>query len=98
MSAAESPGGRPPRLRGEATGETRIERRARVEHSQRALPPRLVLLTLAGFLLFGYPFLAVFSGPRRLAGIPLLYVYLFLAWGVFILVIARLVDPGGRRR
>lgn len=98
MSAPESPGGRPPRARAEPTGESRIERRARVEHSQRTLPPRLVLLTLAGFLLFGYPFLAVFSGPRRVAGIPVLYVWLFLAWGLFILAIARLVDPGGRRR
>lgn len=98
MSGPEGAGPRAPRPRGEATGETRVRRRARVEHSQRALAPRLILLTLAGLLLFGYPFLAVFSGPRRIAGIPLLYVYLFVAWGLFIAAIARLVDPGGRRR
>jgi hypothetical protein len=66
------------------------------EDSSRLLPPRLVLLALVGCLLFGYPFLAVFSRPLRLGGIPLLYVYLFVAWGAFIVAIARLVDAGER--
>ena len=57
-----------------------------------------MLLTLAGGLLFGYPFLAVFSGARRIAGIPQLYVFLFVAWAPFIAAIAWLVDSGGRRR
>ena len=57
-----------------------------------------MLLTLAGGLLFGYPFLAVFSGARRIAGIPQLYVFLYVAWALFIAAIAWLVDSGGRRR
>lgn len=96
MSAREAEGARPPRP--EATGGTPRDRRSRGESAQRLLPPRLVLLALAGCLLFGYPFLAVFSRPERVAGIPLLYVYLFVAWGAFILAIARLLDGGGRRR
>jgi hypothetical protein len=84
--------------RGESTGELRGRRRELAEMGDRLLVPRLLVLALAGCLLFGYPFLAVFSRPERIAGIPLLYVYLFLAWGLFILAIARLVDPGRRRR
>jgi hypothetical protein len=98
MSGPEPAGARPVRPRPEPTGESRSRLRARREVSQRLLPPRLILLTLAGCLLFGYPFLAVFSQALRVAGIPLLYVYLFVAWALFIVVLARLVDPGGRRR
>jgi hypothetical protein len=41
---------------------------------------RLVALFLLGLLLFNYPLLAMFNSPRVVAGIPLLYLYLFLAW------------------
>ncbi|HET7752375.1 MAG TPA: hypothetical protein VFK85_00580 [Anaeromyxobacteraceae bacterium] len=41
---------------------------------------RLVALFLLGLLLFNYPILAIFDSPRLVAGIPLLYLYLFLGW------------------
>jgi hypothetical protein len=92
------PAGPPYRGRSETGGPDRRASRALAEVTQRLLPPRLIVLALVGWLLFGYPFLAVFSRPERLFGIPLLYVYLFVAWAVFIVAIARLVDAGGRRR
>jgi hypothetical protein len=70
----------------------------RRERDSRLLPPRLVLLFLVGCLLFGYPFLALFSRPTRVAGIPVLFVYIFVVWGLFIAALARLVDSGGRGR
>ena len=88
----------PLRSRGDNAVDSRLVRRAQLEIAQRLLPPRLVVLALVGWMLFGYPFLAVFSRQERIFGIPLLYVYVFAAWGGFIAVIARLVDAGGRRR
>ncbi len=99
MSPRESPSGAvSPRSRSEAGSVDRRARRALLEVKQRLLPPRLIVLAMVGWLLFGYPFLAVFSRPDRLFGIPILYVYVFTAWAAFIAVIARLVDSGGRRR
>ncbi len=45
---------------------------------------RFVALFLLGFFLFNYPFLAVFNHARLVMGVPLLYLYLFAAWGVLI--------------
>ncbi|QQR76251.1 MAG: hypothetical protein IPJ17_07475 [Holophagales bacterium] len=99
MSPRESPSGVvSPRSRSDAGSVDRRARRALLEVKQRLLPPRLIVLAMVGWLLFGYPFLAVFSRPDRLFGIPILYVYVFTAWAAFIAVIARLVDSGGRRR
>ena len=42
--------------------------------------PRLAALFALGCLLFNYPLLAVFDRPVMVAGIPLLYAYLFGAW------------------
>jgi hypothetical protein len=41
---------------------------------------RLVALFLLGLLLFNYPLLAMFNTPRLVAGVPLLYLYLFVGW------------------
>jgi hypothetical protein len=49
---------------------------------------RFVALFLLGFFLFNYPFLAVFNHPRLVLGVPLLYLYLFAAWGVLIALAA----------
>jgi hypothetical protein len=81
-------------------GESRNWRRRRErrhEARQRLLAPRLVFLFLTGCLLFGYPLLGLLSRPLRVAGIPILYVYIFLAWGAFIAALAWLVDAGDRR-
>ena len=49
---------------------------------------RLVALFLLGFALFNYPFLAIFNHARLVLGVPLLFLYLFLAWGVVIALAA----------
>jgi hypothetical protein len=41
---------------------------------------RLFCLFLFAVLLFNYPLLALFDRPLLVAGIPLLYVCLFLVW------------------
>ena len=53
---------------------------------------RLAALSMLGCLLFNYPFLALFNNPGILFGIPVLYVYIFAAWGLLILLIAMVVE------
>jgi hypothetical protein len=47
---------------------------------------RLVALFLLGLLLFGSPLVAPFNAPRLVLGVPLLYLYLFVAWAAVILL------------
>jgi hypothetical protein len=56
----------------------------------------LVLLFVAGALLLNFPMLAVANRAVTLAGIPVLYLYLFGAWAAGILVVFLLVRPGNR--
>jgi hypothetical protein len=53
---------------------------------------RLVALFLSGCLLFNYPILSLFAGQGDLAGIPLLYVYVFGVWGLLIALMAIVVE------
>ncbi|HEX4857584.1 MAG TPA: hypothetical protein VFV17_01105, partial [Usitatibacteraceae bacterium] len=48
--------------------------------------PRLIAIFLLGFVLFNYPVLALFNVQSMVLGIPLLFIYLFLAWLVLILL------------
>jgi hypothetical protein len=48
------------------------------------LRARLIALFLAGAAGFGYPLLAAFNVPATIAGVPVLYAYLFAAWLVLI--------------
>jgi uncharacterized membrane protein (DUF485 family) len=52
---------------------------------------RLVALALLGFLLFNYPLLSLFSTDSTLLGVPLLYAYLFVSWGLLIGLMALVV-------
>jgi hypothetical protein len=56
---------------------------------------RLVALCLLGWVLFNYPVLAIFNVPAAVLGIPLLYAYIFVAWGLLILLMALAVERGG---
>ena len=54
-------------------------------------PPELdrtVALFLLGTLLLNYPLLPLFNGAGTLLGIPSLYAYLFLAWGLLVVLLA----------
>ena len=72
---------------------------------------RTLALFLLGLLLFNPPLLSLFSIDRFLADLPLLYLYLFVAWGLFIALIGwtsarigaaptgyRASPPAGQRR
>ena len=45
---------------------------------------RLVVVFLAGLLLFYSPVLVLFDRPGEWLGVPLLYWYLFAAWAALI--------------
>ena len=47
---------------------------------------RLVGLFLLGFLFFNYPLLSLFNLRSYVVGIPLLYLYIFSAWTVLIVM------------
>jgi predicted permease len=49
---------------------------------------RLIGLFLLGCLLFNYPILSIFNRAIFIDGVPLLYVYLFAAWVMIILLTA----------
>ena len=56
---------------------------------------RLVALFLLGWLLFSYPLLSLFNTGGALWGIPLLYIYLFVAWAALIAAMIIVIE---RRR
>ena len=47
---------------------------------------RLVGLFLLGILLFNFPLLTLFNRPVLALGIPVLYLYLFTAWSLLIIL------------
>jgi hypothetical protein len=53
---------------------------------------RLIGLFLLGCLLFNFPLLALFNQPATILGIPLLYTYLFAAWGLLIALVALIME------
>jgi hypothetical protein len=53
---------------------------------------QLIALFLVGCLLFNYPLLALFSQDGLVWGIPLLYVYIFIAWAVLIGLLATIIE------
>jgi uncharacterized membrane protein len=53
----------------------------------------LIALFLLGALVFAPPLLIIFNKAIRILGIPLLYFYLFAAWGALIALVALAVEP-----
>lgn len=53
---------------------------------------RLVALFLLGNILFNYPLLTLFNRPEVVLGIPMLYVYVFGAWALLIVLLAHIVQ------
>jgi hypothetical protein len=56
---------------------------------------KLVATFLLGAVLFNYPVLSLFNRAAAALGIPLIYAYIFLAWGGLIALTAWIVE---RRR
>ena len=57
----------------------------------RLISSRLAAVGVLGFLLLNYPLLALVDLPRRVFGVPLLWLYLYLVWGALIAVLALIV-------
>jgi hypothetical protein len=55
----------------------------------------IALFVLALFA-FSPPMLAIFGAPELVAGVPLLYVYLFAAWGLVIVLVHLLARRAAR--
>ena len=53
---------------------------------------RLFALFLLGCLLLNYPLVSLFAGAAHATGVPLLYIYLFFAWGLLIALMAMVVE------
>jgi hypothetical protein len=50
---------------------------------------------MLGLVLFNFPVLALFNLPATLFGVPLLYAYIFVAWGALIGLMAWAAESGG---
>ncbi len=53
---------------------------------------RLASLFLLGVLLFNPPLLSIFDFPDYVLGIPVLYIYLFTAWAVLVVLMALTIE------
>jgi len=49
---------------------------------------RSIALCILGVLLFNYPILALFNVAGTVFGVPVLYAYLFAAWGAMVVLMA----------
>ena len=49
---------------------------------------RLIALCMLGILMFSYPMLALFNVSGAFFGVPVLYAYIFIAWGVLVALMA----------
>jgi len=56
---------------------------------------RFVALCMLGMLMFNFPILALFNVAGTLFGVPVLYAYIFIAWGALIALMAYLTESGG---
>jgi hypothetical protein len=56
---------------------------------------RFISLCMLGVLLFNYPILALFNVNGTLFGVPVLYVYVFLAWAALIAMMAYVAESEG---
>ena len=53
---------------------------------------RLAALFLLGFLLLNYPLVSLFAGTTQIFGLPLLFIYVFVAWALVIALLALVVE------
>lgn len=58
-------------------------------------PQKLVATFLLGAVLFNYPILSLFNRAAAILGIPVVYAYIFLAWGGLIALTVWIVERRG---
>ena len=51
-------------------------------------PTRLVVLAVVGFALFNYPLLRIADVEVVVLGVPLVWLYVFVVWGLLIGLVA----------
>lgn len=54
--------------------------------------PRLVAIFLIGGALLNYPILSLFARPSEVAGLPLLYAYVFGVWILLVVSMALVIE------
>ena len=57
------------------------------EVSDRLRSVRLLATAALALVLFNYPMIALFDKPVLVAGVPLLWAYLFVAWALVIALV-----------
>lgn len=62
-------------------------------NTEKRVRRRLGTLFLFGMILLNYPILSLFNRDTLFFGLPLLYVYLFCCWLLFILAIIIISNP-----
>ena len=60
------------------------------EHERKG--QRLIALFIFGCLLFNYPVLSLFNVAAQVAGVPVLYAYIFAAWALLVVLMAVVVE------
>ena len=60
--------------------------------TRKLIGQRLIAAFALGWLLFNFPLLAIFNDGGTWFGIPRLYAYLFIAWALFIALLAFIVE------
>lgn len=58
--------------------------------------PRLLFVAAVFALLLTYPLLGAFDRPARVGGVPLVYLYMLLAWALLIALTGWLARRGKR--
>ncbi|MBU0481753.1 MAG: hypothetical protein KKG47_11710 [Proteobacteria bacterium] len=58
---------------------------------QKKINERLIALVCLGIVAFNYPLLGLFSKKWFFSGVPLLYLYIFSLWFLFIIVLALII-------
>ena len=53
---------------------------------------RLAAIFLMGGVALNYPIVSLFTGAREIAGVPLLYAYVFMAWVVLVALMAWVIE------
>lgn len=66
--------------------------------SRSYLADRLFFLFIVGLVLLQYPVLSILNIQATIAGIPILFFYLFVVWALFIIFLAILIEARQRRK
>lgn len=63
----------------------------------KATRQKLVFLSVLLLILFTYPLITVANKIRLAAGFPVLYVYIFISWGIAIILLLLIADGKQKR-